>query len=50
MFKLFQALPVGNILSINIPLILKMPEIIFFGGQITLWAISRDILRGPRLF
>jgi hypothetical protein len=22
----------------------------FFGGTITLWAISRDILRGPRLF
>jgi hypothetical protein len=22
----------------------------FFFGQITLWAIARDILRGPRLF
>jgi len=25
-------------------------NIIFFSGTITLWAISRDILRGPRLF
>jgi hypothetical protein len=33
----------------NVPLILKIWEVIFFVfGQITLWAISRDILRGPR--
>ncbi len=38
------------ILTANVPLILKMREIIFFCGQITLWAMSRDILRGPRLF
>jgi hypothetical protein len=38
------------VLTINAPLILKMREIIFFCGQITLWAIFRDILRGPRLF
>ncbi len=31
-------------------LILKMWEIIFFCRQITLRAVSRDILRGPRLF
>jgi hypothetical protein len=34
----------------NVPLILKIWEIIFCFGQISLWAISRDILRGPRLF
>ncbi len=35
---------------VPVPAIFKMREIIFFCGQITLWAISRDILRGPRLF
>jgi hypothetical protein len=40
----------SNGITINVPLILTMREIIFFVGQITLWAISRDILRGPRLF
>ena len=34
----------------NVPLFKKLWDIIFFGGTITLWAISRDILRGPRLF
>ncbi len=35
----------------NAPLILKIRDIIFFYfGQTKLWAISRDILRGPRLF
>ncbi len=38
---------IGTILTINVPLILK---IIFFCGQITLLAISRDIWRGARLF
>ncbi len=38
------------LVTINVPLILKMRKIIFFCGQITLWAISRNILRGPRLF
>ncbi len=37
-------------ITINVPLILKMREIIFFCGQITLWAISMNILRVPRLF
>jgi hypothetical protein len=36
-------------LTINVPLFKKLRDIIF-GGTITLWAISRDILRGPRLF
>ncbi len=39
-----------SVLTINAPLILNMREIIFFCGQIAFWAISRDILRGPRLF
>ncbi len=34
----------------NVPLFMKLWDIIFFCGTITLWAISRDILRGPRLF
>ncbi len=34
----------------NVPLFKKLWDIIFFCGTITLWAISRDILRGPRLF
>jgi hypothetical protein len=34
--------------SYNAPLILKMRDIIFFCGQTTYWAISRDISRGPR--
>ncbi len=37
-------------LTINVPLFKKLRDIIFFCGTITLWAISRDILRGPRLF
>ncbi len=36
--------------TINVPLFKKLRDIIFFCGTITLWAISRDILRGPRLF
>ncbi len=40
---------VANI-TINVPLFKKLRDIIFFCGTITLWAISRDILRGPRLF
>jgi hypothetical protein len=35
----------GQVITINVPLILKMREIYFFCGQITFWAISRDILR-----
>jgi hypothetical protein len=38
------------IITINVPLILKMWVIIFFCGLISLWDILRDILRGPRLF
>jgi hypothetical protein len=34
--------------ELYVPLILKMREINFFCGQITLWAISRDILRGSK--
>ncbi len=34
----------------NVPLFKKIWDIIFFFGTITFWAISRDILRGPRLF
>ena len=34
----------------NVPLFKKLWDLIFFCGTITLWAISRDILRGPRLF
>ncbi len=34
----------------NVPLFKKLWHLIFFCGTITLWAISRDILRGPRLF
>ncbi len=37
-------------ITINVPLFKKLRDIIFFFGTITLWAISRDILRGPRLF
>ncbi len=37
-------------ITINVPLFKKLRDIIFFCGTITLWAISRDILRGPRLF
>ncbi len=33
-----------------VPLFKKLRDIIFFCGTITVWAISRDILRGPRLF
>ncbi len=39
--------PAEITISINAPLILKMREIIFC-GQITLWAISKDILRGKK--
>ncbi len=38
------------IITINVPLFKKLRNIIFFCGTITLWAISRDILKGPRLF
>ncbi len=38
------------LLTINAPLIWKMREIIFCCGQITLWAISRDILKGAKTF
>jgi hypothetical protein len=38
------------IITINVPLFKKLRDITFFCGTITLWAISRDILRGPRLF
>jgi hypothetical protein len=39
-----------NIITVDVRLLLKMQDIVlFFSGQITLWAISRDILRGPRL-
>ncbi len=38
------------LITINVPLFKKLRDIIFFCGTITLWAISRDILRGPRLF
>ncbi len=34
-----------KILTINVPLFKKLRDIIFFCGTITLWAISRDILR-----
>jgi hypothetical protein len=34
--------------AINVPLFKKLRDIIFFCGTITLWAISRDILRGPK--
>ena len=34
----------------NVPLILKILETFFVFGQITLWVISRDILRGHQLF
>ena len=37
-------------ITINVPLFKKLRDIIFFCGTITFWAISRDILRGPRLF
>jgi hypothetical protein len=37
-------------ITINVPFFKKLREIIFFCGTITLRAISRDILRGPRLF
>jgi hypothetical protein len=40
---------VHYILTINVPLIWKCGKL-FFCGQFDLWAISRDILRGPRLF
>jgi hypothetical protein len=36
-------------ITINVPLVKKLRDIIFFCGTITLWAISRDILRGRRL-
>ncbi len=36
-------------ITINVPLFKKLRDIIFFCGTITLWAISWDILRGPRL-
>jgi hypothetical protein len=39
-----------DLLTFNVPLILKMQEIVFFCGQITLWDISRDILRGQDFF
>jgi hypothetical protein len=39
----------GIIITINVQLILKIREIIFLCGQITLWAISRDILRGQKV-
>ncbi len=39
-----------TVITINVPLFKKLRDLIFFGGTITLWAISRDILRGPRLF
>ncbi len=42
-FKLF-------VLTINVRLFKKLRDIIFFCGTITWWAISRDILRGPRIF
>ncbi len=35
-------------LTINVPLFKKLRDIIFFCGTITLWAISRDILRGQK--
>ncbi len=38
------------IITINVPLIKKLRDIIFFCGTITLWAISRDILRGAKTF
>ncbi len=44
----FQARP--KRITINVPLFKKLWDIIFFCETITLWAISRDILRGPRLF
>jgi hypothetical protein len=44
-----STLPQRYIITINVLLILKMRESIFFCGQITLWSIPRDILRGPRL-
>ena len=34
----------------NVPLFKKIWDIIYFFGTITFWAISWDILRGPRLF
>jgi hypothetical protein len=34
----------------NVPLILKICDIIFVFGQISLWVISGDILRGLNLF
>jgi hypothetical protein len=37
-------------ITINVPLFKKLRDIIFFCGTIIFWAISRDILRGPRLF
>ncbi len=37
-------------ITINVPLFKKLRDIIFFGGTITLWAISRDILRGQDFF
>jgi hypothetical protein len=40
----------ATLITINVPLFKKLRDIIFFCGTITLWAISRDILRGPRLF
>ncbi len=39
-----------HVITINVPLFKKLRDIIFFCGTITLWAISRVILRGPRLF
>ncbi len=39
-----------SLITINVPLFKKMRDIIFFCGTITFWAVSRDILRGPRLF
>ncbi len=36
--------------NVFLPLFKKLRDIIFLGGTITLRAISRDILRGPRLF
>ncbi len=40
----------GYEITINVPLFKKLRDIIFFLRDNNFWAVSRDILRGPRLF
>ena len=46
----WELLPYRYLLTINVPLFKKMRDIMVFLRDYYFWAISRDFLRGPRLF